>query len=303
MSSIDMDEIFPILRLPAELRLQIYSHILPVNERLFLDPQHFYRPLPYVSKPHREALGLLLSCKTIRVEAAQFILSHNIVNIIDPVRNFLHDLGGINRQFITNLEVHVKREIGELGHIWTAMDSCPQLKNLRLVFYHSRKQWLKTLAQLAHHIQQQQQQKQQQEQRGDLQNIGRGAAADVQLDLELYRSIWASQALDYHLLQFQKFMNVASVASGVYPFRLPNPVRRVTVTASVTAATARKFQVVVNDKSWRFVRISDNWGHPEVHHYRWVNCKDDEGYENASEQENEEAPVPSNPGDDDSHES
>lgn len=296
MSSVVMDDVFPILRLPDELRLEIYSHILPVDERLFVDPQHFYQPLPYVSKPHREALGLLLSCKKIQVEAAQFIFSHNIVNVIEPVRvhNFLHDLGGVNRQFITNLEVHVKQGIGELGHIWATMDSCPKLKNLRLVFYHSRKPWIKTLAQLAYHVQQQQ--------RDDLQNTGRGATAGVQLDLVLYSSLWASsQAMDYHALQFQKFMNVTSVASRVFPFHLPNPVRHITITASVNAAMGRKFEVVVSDKSWRFVRISHERGHPEVNQYRWVNCKDLEPHKDPLQQEDEQIPPPSYMGDDESN--
>ncbi|RYP45014.1 hypothetical protein DL768_008579 [Monosporascus sp. mg162] len=263
-----MDKAFPILALADEIRLEIYWHALPSNERIFLDPENFYAPLPYFRKSYPDALNLLLTCKTICAEATQFLFSRNIVNVVDPPKkgDFLQDLGNVACQFITNLEVHVKQGIGELGYIWNTMNSCPKLSDLRLVFYHDRQQWIKTLAQLAHYAQK----------RHDSPS---GEDAGFQVGLELYKSIWAygSSKNRYPDIFKQELAN-APRDFQVLPFKVPDPVRRITITASVNDPTIKGFSEYLDSKrlgtdSWCFEWTARKPGPPEVHHYRWV--KDD----------------------------
>ncbi|RYP65581.1 hypothetical protein DL771_008235 [Monosporascus sp. 5C6A] len=263
-----MDKAFPIFALADEIRLEIYSHALPSNERIFLDPENFYAPLPYVKKPYPDALNLLLTCKKIRAEATQFIFSQNIINVIDPSikGNFLRDLGDVACQFITTLEVHVKQSIGELGYIWNTMNSCPKLSDLRLVFYHDRQQWIKTLAQLAHYAQRRL-------------DSPTGEDAGFQVGLELYKSIWAyGSSKNRYPNIFKQELGNAPRDFEVFPFKIPNPVHRITITASVNDPTIRGFSEYLDSKnlggdSWCFEWTARKRGFPEVHHYRWV--KDD----------------------------
>ncbi|EMR64461.1 hypothetical protein MGN70_009180 [Eutypa lata] len=255
---------FPILQLPNELRLQIYGHVLPTDERLHLDPKSIRRPFPYVRKAHREALGLLLSCNKIHDEVSQFLFSHNIVNVIDPthVGNFLTRLGSVNSQFITCLEVHVKQGFGDLGHVWKTMDSCPKLKDLRLVFYHNREQWLNTLATLAHRVQQEQEKA----------FLNPDTNANIQLNLELYSSVWAAWYPEtYYPSKFSQQMRHASAAAEVFSFSLPTPLRRITITASINSTLAKKFKASVEGEPWRFVQTAHKKEHPVAFHYSWVN--------------------------------
>ncbi|RYP63644.1 hypothetical protein DL769_006899 [Monosporascus sp. CRB-8-3] len=264
-----MDKAFPIFALADEIRLEIYWHALPSNERIFLDPENFYAPLPYVRKSYPDALNLLLTCKRIHAEVIQFLFSRNIINVVDLSKkgNFLQGLGNVACQFIANLEVHVKQGIGELGYIWKTMNSCPKLSNLRLVFYHDRQQWIKTLAQLAHYAQRRL-------------DSPTGQDTGFQVWLELYRSIWAYGSSKNRSPDiFKQELGNASRDFEVLPFKIPDPLRRITITASVTYPTIQGFCEYLNSEClgsnpWYFARTACERGTPEVHHYRWMNVDD-----------------------------
>ncbi|RYO88303.1 hypothetical protein DL766_003463 [Monosporascus sp. MC13-8B] len=270
-----MDKAFPILALADEIRLEIYWHALPSDERIFLDPENFYDPLPYVKKSYPDALNLLLTCKRIRTEVTQFLFSRNIINVVDLSKkgNFLQDLGNVACQFITNLEVHVKQGIGELGYIWKTMNSCPKLNNLRLVFYHDRQQWIKTLAQLAHYAQRRL-------------DSPTGKDGGFELGLELYKSIWAyGSSKNRYPDIFKRELRNAPRDFEVLQFKIPDPLRRITITASVNDPTIRGFSEYLDSKrldsdSWCFKWTGHKRGTPEVHHYRWV--KEDGTYKDGS---------------------
>ncbi|RYP34414.1 hypothetical protein DL767_004283 [Monosporascus sp. MG133] len=263
-----MDKAFPILALADEIRLEIYWHALPSNERIFLDPENFHAPLPYFKKSYPDALHLLLTCKRIRAEATQFLFSRNIVSVVDPSKkgDFLQDLGNVACQFITNLEVHVRQGIGELGYIWTTMNSCPKLSDLRLVFYHERQHWLKTLAQLARYAQKRH-------------DSPTAEDAGFQVGMELYRSHWGHRYTRNRYPDiFKQELRNAPRNFQVLPFKVPDPVRRITITAFVHDPTIKGFSEYLDSKrlgsdSWRFEWASHKPGTPEVHHYRWA--KDD----------------------------
>ncbi|RYP21605.1 hypothetical protein DL767_009222 [Monosporascus sp. MG133] len=260
-----MDKAFPILALADEIRLEIYWHALPSNERIFLDPENFYAPLPYVKKSYPDALNLLVTCKRIRAEATQFIFSRNIVNVVDPSKkgNFLQDLGNVACQFITTLEVHLKQGIEELGYVWNTMNSCPKLANLRLVFYHDRRQWIKTLAQLAHYAQRRL-------------DSPAGEDAGFQVWVELYKSIWAYAPVKNHFPDiFKQELGNASRDFQVLPFKIPDPLRRITITASVDGTTMEGFGKYLGSEwpgsdSWYFKWTPRRPGALNVHHHHWV---------------------------------
>lgn len=252
---------FPFLKLPSELQLQVYSYVLPKHGRLLLDPQNIYHPLPYVKKSCPDALNLLLSCKKIHAEVTQLIFAKNMVNVINPIRggDVLKRLGAAACQHLTTVECHVHEDIAELHLIWSTMKTCPNLTNLRLIFFHVKRNWLTTMAKLTY---------------GSLEQQAAGGAG-VQLNLELYCSIWAHEKSNSHYTGiFQKALSSASPGSIGYAAMIPSPIRRITVTASVSKVPAGAFACAIDGTGWHFERTAHITGPPEAYHYRLVNTGD-----------------------------
>ncbi|KAK6068600.1 hypothetical protein SCUP515_09452 [Seiridium cupressi] len=245
---------FPFFKLPAELRLRVYSYIVPDDQRIFLDPDNIRRPLPYTWNSHGSTKDLLLANKQIHAEAINFIFNRNIVNLIhpeDPRQDRFFNLGTSNHNCIRVLELHIPgTHLRGLEKQCAVMEKCPNLTGLRLVMYHDLS-WQAMFAELAYYA--------------------TTHDKDMCLDLEAYTSV---VVLSVHIQQLEKSFreSLQRIATGpaVYDLKIPRHVGHITVTVSTTNNTAErllKFTDVYNQ--WAFKRVSYQKGSPEMTCIRW----------------------------------
>ncbi|KAK6081547.1 hypothetical protein SCUP234_04752 [Seiridium cupressi] len=215
---------FPFFELPAELRLRVYSYIVPDDQRIFLDPDNIRRPLPYTWNSHGSTKDLLLANKQIHAEAINFIFNRNIVNLIhpeDPRQDRFFNLGTSNHNCIRVLELHVPgTHLRGLEKQCAVMEKCPNLTGLRLVMYHDLS-WQAMFAELAYYA--------------------TTHDKDMCLDLEAYTSV---VVLSVHIQQLEKSFreSLQRIATGpaVYDLKIPRHVGHITVTVSTTNDTAER---------------------------------------------------------------
>ena len=72
-----MSDHFPLLKLPLELRIEVYSYVLLVNETIIL------KPADYQSRKMKTKLelSLFLVCKTVRCESSCVFWEQNVFEI------------------------------------------------------------------------------------------------------------------------------------------------------------------------------------------------------------------------------
>ncbi|KAK9776382.1 hypothetical protein SCAR479_06994 [Seiridium cardinale] len=245
---------FPFLKLPAELRLRVYSYIVPGDQRIFLDPDNIHRPLPYTWTSHGSTKDLLLANKQIHTEAINFIFNRNIANLIhpeDPRKDRFFNLGTSNHNCIRVLELHVPRtHLRGLEKQCAVMEKCPNLTDLRLVMYHDLS-WQTMFAELAYYV--------------------TTHEKDMCLDLEAYTSV---VVLPVHMQQLEKSFRESlqhiATGSAVYDLKIPRHVRHIIVTVSTTNDTAERLHRLTDVyNQWAFKHVSYQKGPPEMTCIRW----------------------------------
>lgn len=231
---------FPIMELPDELRLKIYSFLLPCDIRIILDPENIQPPSPHaleVVDNYGGTLSLILTCKKMHAEVTEFVYTHNIVTVIKPIDmfDFLDSLGDTACKYITKLEVDIESGLGDIGNVWSTMSMCPKLENLRLIFYHEKTNWSRTLAMLVNHV---------------LKNDN-----NLKIEIELYTSVHFIRrpkvAYDYED-QMELHYVWANAHAEIFSFTPPSPLRKITLTASVNPEAALGLERWDSGTGWHF---------------------------------------------------
>lgn len=249
---------FPLLQLPAELRLRVYGFALLKCHRVVLDPGNYYFPLPYTLETSTIAKTLLQVNRQVHTEIIQYIFSRNIISIIRPVQyrtNILLKLGPSVHNHIRTIEFHIPvgYSLCDLGRQWETMNNCPNLMHLRLVYYHAD-HWWSAFGEFAHYVSSQNE--------------------DLVLNLELYTSVVASGWRHYDANYYvYNGIREAMTRSMVHELKLPKQLCTITLTVSAKSTAAQDLlrSAVISSSKWDFRKLHYQKGPPEMTSLRW--CK------------------------------